>query len=66
MARGRPFFFALWLNWKAQNIETVRLYGAVKAFEIFVYHHRHLAVACGIDYAIKKYPHFFELKNITK
>lgn len=60
MARGKTVFFNLWLNWKAANIETVRLYGAVKAFEMFAYHHRHLAYVCGIDYVIKKYPHFYE------
>ena len=65
MPRNGTFFFLnLWFNWKARNLETIETLGAVKSFEIFVYHHRHLALVCGFEYALKKYPHFFELKNL--
>ena len=42
----------------------VGTYGAVKCFEIFCWHHRHLIIVCNIEYALKRYPHFFELENL--
>ena len=60
---GTAFFLALWINWKARNLETLENLGGVKAFEIFVYHHRDLCLKCRFEYALKKFPHFWTEKK---